>query len=275
MSRIAPGSNVHDVSAGTAHDRCRCAVQSCAPADEDRPVPPPPITVLLHRAAELAVPTACLACRTPAGRAGEALCPACRRALPWLREAPRPPGGAGALQRGATASRRATGPDLTWAPLAHEGPARALVHALKFRGALGVAGVMAAQIAANAPPRLLDGATLVPVPAPAARRRARGFDHAARLATALGGRTGRPVAACLRRAGPGPRQVGARRAARLADGRVAVVARGAVPPVVALVDDVETTGATLAACAGALRAAGARRVVAVTYARARRSSPIR
>jgi predicted amidophosphoribosyltransferase len=149
------------------------------------------------------------------------------------------------------------------------------VHALKFRGALGVADVMAAQIAANAPAGLLDAATLVPVPAPVARRRARGFDHAARLAAALGERTSRPVAACLRRAGPGPRQLGARRAQRLAAGRVAVVARGVVPPVVALVDDVETTGATLAACAAALRAAGARRVVAVTYARARRSSPIR
>ena len=231
-------------------------------------MPPPPIADLLHRAAELAVPSVCLACRGPTGRVGEPLCPACRRALPWLREAPRATAGRG---RG----RGRSGPALTWAPLAHEGPARALVHALKFRGALGVAGVMAAQIAANAPPGLLDGATLVPVPAPAARRRARGFDHAARLAAALGERSGRPVAACLRRTGPGPRQVGARRAQRLAVGRVAVVARGAVPPVVALVDDVETTGATLAACAAALRAAGARRVVAVTYARARRSSPIR
>ena len=228
-------------------------------------MPPPPVADLLHRAAELAVPTACLACRAPAGRAGEPLCPACRRALPWLRDGPR-----AAVARGGTA-----GPALTWAPLAHEGPARALVHALKFRGALGVADVMAAQIAANAPPGLLDAATFVPVPAPVARRRARGFDHAARLAAALGERTSRPVAACLRRAGAGPRQLGARRAQRLAAGRVAVVARGAVPPVVALVDDVETTGATLAACAAALRAAGARRVVAVTYARARRSSPIR
>jgi predicted amidophosphoribosyltransferase len=230
-------------------------------------VPGSAIAALLHRAAEVAAPTACLACRAPAGRAGEALCPACRRVLPWLREAPR----AGLL--GGDRGRR--GPALTWAPLAHEGPARALVHALKFRGALGVAGVMAAQIAANAPPGLLDGATLVPVPAPAARRRARGFDHAGRLAAALGERTGRPVAECLRRAGPGPRQVGAPRAQRLAAGRVSVAVRGPVPGVVALVDDVETTGATLAACAAALRAAGARHVVAVTYARARRSSPIR
>jgi predicted amidophosphoribosyltransferase len=216
-------------------------------------VPPPALTALLHRAAELAVPSACLACRRPAGRPGQPLCAACRQVLPWLREAPRVPARAG--------------PALAWAPLAYEGPARALVRALKFRGALGVAGLMAAQIAANAPRELLDGAVLVPVPAPAVRRRARGFDHARLLADALGARTGRPVAACLRRAGAGSRQLGARRAQRLAAGRVAVVARGPVPRVAALVDDVETTGATLAACAAALRAAGAARVVSVTYAR--------
>jgi predicted amidophosphoribosyltransferase len=111
---------------------------------------------------------------------------------------------------------------------------------------------------------------LVPVPAHPARRRARGFDHAGRLAAAVGGRTGRQVAACLRRSGTVRRQVGATRAARVAGGRVEVRLRDGVPPprVVALVDDVHTTGATLRACAAALRAGGSRRVVAVTYARA-------
>jgi predicted amidophosphoribosyltransferase len=152
--------------------------------------------------------------------------------------------------------------------MAHDGPARQLVGALKFRGRLAAAEVMAAHVAANAPPALLRGATLVPVPAHAGRRRARGFDQALLLARALARRTGSPVAACLERADDGARQLGAGRSRRRAGGRLDVRCREPAPARVALIDDVHTTGATLDACARALRGKGAIRVIALTYTRA-------
>lgn len=128
---------------------------------------------------------------------------------------------------------------------------------------------MGAQLAAGAPEDLLTGVTLVPVPAHPARRRARGHDQAHLLARALAARTGLPVARCLRRRGgaAAPRQVGAGRSVRLEAGRHALRVRGRPSPVVALVDDVHTTGATLDACARVLLDAGALRVVALAYAR--------
>ena len=42
-----------------------------------------------------------------------------------------------------------------WAPVGYEGPARELVRALKFRGAVALVDAMAAQIAANVPSGLL------------------------------------------------------------------------------------------------------------------------
>jgi ComF family protein len=147
-----------------------------------------------------------------------------------------------------------------------EGAARALVHALMSRGALAAADLMAAQIAANAPAGLLAGA-VVPVPADPGRRRRRGFDHAELLARALARRTRLPVSRCLVRAPGGERQLGRSRAQRLRTPGGAIAVRRAAPGRVLLVDDVHTTGATLAACARALREAGARNVGVVTYAR--------
>jgi ComF family protein len=150
--------------------------------------------------------------------------------------------------------------------VAYAGPARDLVGALKFRGATGVADMLAAQIAANAPASMLAGA-LVPVPLHSRRLRRRGYNQAGLIADALARRTGLEVADCLRRGGSAATQVGRdRRERRLGPGG-SIELRAAAPARAVLVDDVATTGATLAACAGALREAGSRQVAAVTYAR--------
>lgn len=206
---------------------------------------------LLDRALALAVPPFCWACGGSA-RPRDPLCLRCRAELRWLDRRPLELAGVE-----------------VWAPVAYDGPARALVRGLKFRGAAGLAATMAAQIAACAPTDLLaPPAVLVPVPLHARRERARGFNQAERIATALSRRTGLPVEDCLRRAGPASRQVGRGRAARLAGVAGAVGVRpGVRPPCRALiVDDVVTTGATVAVCAEALRDGGTASVAAVGYA---------
>jgi predicted amidophosphoribosyltransferase len=214
----------------------------------------------------LIAPPACAACRAPLAGAELRLCPACVRALPWLRGRPCPRcalprhrGRSGCPAAGAAFAA-------AWAPLAYEGVARDLVAALKFRAAVQLADLMAAQVAAGLPAALREVEAVVPVPPHRGRRRRRGFDPAGLLAAALARRLGLPLTPCLRRGG-GRRQVGAGRAARRDPRRLAVRAAGVVPAHALLVDDVHTTGATLDACARALRAGGCRAVVAVSYAR--------
>lgn len=156
-----------------------------------------------------------------------------------------------------------------WAPVAYEGPARALVAGLKFRGAARLAATVAAQIAARAPATILERAVLVPVPLHPARLRRRGYNQAALIAGEVAARTGAGVSDCLDRHGPGTRQVGRGRAERATaiEGTVAVRGWVPLPRDCLLVDDVATTGATVGACAAALRGAGARTVRALVYAR--------
>ncbi len=212
------------------------------------------------------VPPACVVCRAGLPRAELWLCAACTRALPWLpRACPRC--GLPSHRRGCPAAGAAFA--RAWAPLAHDGVARELVAALKFRASLPVAAVMAAHVAANLPRDLRErvAAAVVPVPPQGVRARRRGFDPAGALAAALAPRLGVPEHPCLRRSDHAGRQVGSTRAQRRRSGRLAIDLRAPPPPVALLVDDVHTTGATLDACARALLAGGCREVVALTYTR--------
>ena len=203
----------------------------------------------LARLLSLVAPPLCWGCGGPAPR-DEPLCRSCRTGQRWLESV--------AVE---VAGIR------TWAPVAYEGSARALVGALKFRGAAGIADHMAAAMLARAPPRLIDNRTLVPVPLHPARLRRRGFNQADRLTAAMAARSAMPVARCLRRRGPQGAQVGRGRSDRLAAVRDSISADRPVAPRVLLVDDVITTGATLAACVAALRDAGASEVAAIAFAR--------
>jgi ComF family protein len=172
-------------------------------------------------------------------------------------------GAAVASARGERAELAGVGP-VTWATR-YDGAARGLVSALKFQGRLRLAAVLAQALAAALPAQP-DAATIVAVPAAPRRRRRRGFDPAELIAAALAAELELPLAAPLRRA-DGPRQVGRPRVDRLAT-PPRVRALGPVVGAVLVVDDVLTTGATLRACAEALRAAGAIRISAGVFARA-------
>jgi ComF family protein len=150
----------------------------------------------------------------------------------------------------------------------YEGVARELVAKLKFAARLTVAEVAAERMVRA------WGATrtgwLVPVPAAPSRARARGYDTAYALARLVQRATRARLCPDLRRE-DGPRQVGRPRSERVADPpRIMRVNPGLPLPSddLWLVDDVVTTGATLGACAEVLRAAGATRVRALTFARA-------
>jgi ComF family protein len=147
------------------------------------------------------------------------------------------------------------------------GTARAAVHRLKYEGWWRVADALAETMRGLEP--LTGRVSLIPVPLGARRLRTRGYNQSERIAAALGARVGRPVRAdLLRRRRETRTQTALTPEARQANVAGAFEAHGVAGLACVLVDDVFTTGATLAEAAVALRQGGAGRVEAVTFARA-------
>ena len=196
------------------------------------------------------LPASCPVCGSP----GPAPCASCRASIGRAPLAPPPPG-------------------VTACPavMAYEGAGREIVARLKYRNARCVVPWLAAEMA-----KLVQGpgdqVTGMPAdvvtwaPTTGARRRERGFDQGRVLATAVARQLGVPCRSLLRRE-RGPAQTGRSRRQRLEGPGYEVRSGRLVPPRVLIVDDVVTTGATLAAAARRLRDAGAHEVTALVAAR--------
>ena len=217
-----------------------------------------------NRALDLALPASCAGC----GEEGDPLCRECRTALD-IRLASEP-----GVPVGLPADIPAPLLQLEWcAPFT--GVTRRALHALKYDGERRLAPLMGAAVARRWARAGAAGDALVPVPASPDRVRERGYDQAALIAAEAGRRLPLPVIAALERMRATTAQFDLNRAARATNlvGAFRVpdpAAAGAVRDRwIVLVDDVVTTGATLAACAAALLEAGAFAVSAVAVARER------
>jgi ComF family protein len=156
---------------------------------------------------------------------------------------------------------------------AYESALRELIHLYKYSGIQTLAGPLG-DLLAEALPRGERFDAVTPVPLHWRRQRRRGFNQAELLAHRVARRCGIPMLRTLRRVRPTAAQAGLSNTARRGNVTAAfrcrrdALRRGRIAGWrLLLVDDVMTTGATAAACAAALKRAGAERVTLATVAR--------
>lgn len=210
---------------------------------------------ILDRTLDLLFPSVCVTCGEDLARGARAFCGACWSGMPRGFDPRLPPGAP---------------VDAFSAAGAFEGPLRAAIHALKYGCKSYVAGRLGELIAARCPERVLSADLLIPVPSPWWREIRRGFNPATLLALALGERWNLPVRQDILRRCARRSQIGLSRKQRWDNAARAYALRKRIDLTgrsVCVVDDVCTSGATIAACARILRELGARAVTAVVAAR--------
>jgi ComF family protein len=214
-------------------------------------------------------PQFCIGC----GREGEVICPACIAKLPRLS----PPfcSRCGLPQTGGKPCRDCAGLELAIdgirSPLIFQKLAREAVHQFKYQNIRVMATSLAAVLHDYLTENPIDADMFIPVPLHPRRLRERGYNQSLLLAHQLGRLCGTSVRSdILKRSVNTPPQArtvssierhhNMREAFTSLDGKV----KGKR---VLLIDDVSTSGATLDACASALKQAGALCVWGLTVAR--------
>ena len=152
---------------------------------------------------------------------------------------------------------------------AYEGTLRELIHLLKYGQIQTLASPLGGFLAA-ALPRDQAFDAVVPVPLHWRRQWKRGFNQSELLAKTICRRTAVPLVRALRRRHATQTQAGlsnTNRRRNVASAFQCKRTEAVAGKRILLIDDVMTTGSTAAACAVALKKAGARKVVLLTVAR--------
>jgi ComF family protein len=225
---------------------------------------------LLRASFTFIFPNRCAGC----SRRGAIVCSECEPSIPWLGSDVCPTCALPTrLARICRECRAEPGPlDGVRAACRFEGIARSVVHDLKFRGLRDRAPLLGDWVVDAVERRPLAVDLLVPIPLALGRRRERGFNQSALIASQVGVRIGVPVVeAGLERARETPPQV--RRSRNERRENLLGAFRCPEPSLVqgcrvGLVDDVMTTGATLRIAADVLKQHGAARVYGLTVTRA-------
>jgi ComF family protein len=150
----------------------------------------------------------------------------------------------------------------------YDGPATHIVQSFKYGGNRWLSAFMAQAMLSAAANAHIGFDSVCHVPLHPKKRRKRGFDQAELLAQRIAGLSGKPCLAAIKRVRNTPSQTKLNATERKENMRGAFEAAQAVQGRVLLVDDVLTTGATVTACVGVLKAAGAQSVTVLTFARA-------
>jgi len=230
---------------------------------------PSPVDSVLNHALSILLPARCVLCGRQGYRAGYDLCAACEAAFPGPSLLPTPGEMTGPLR-----FRRSL------AACAYVRPIDAMVQALKYGGQLVFGRVLGELLASRVAAFGLDGAIdcVLPVPLHPQRHAERGFNQSAEIARFTARALALPLEARLavRRSQTRP-QVGLPPVERRSNvrGAFATAAASIRSCRIAIVDDVITTGSTVAELARVLCEAGAAAVDVWCVARASVDAPSR